>query len=237
VEAMTFLRKLLRGSSPESLHNHATVESPLQKKISNIKAIWNNDHKDDIGLEKMVRLFLASSPLIFLGTYIKQIFGRKSEISRNLSIEIFVVFKSIFPILLLYFGLQNNLILVGIVIWFLAETMLYVPTLIFASDLFTRPRSYGRSMLLLFFNYLEITFSFALLYAYDNGMNVPFKHWYDSLYFSCITSSTIGYGDYYPVEILSKFLVSLQSIVLVLFVVLFLNFFSGKMDNKGYFGK
>jgi Ca2+/H+ antiporter len=77
------------------------------------------------------------------------------------------------------------------------ETILYIPTLIFVSDLFSQPRSYKRSMLLLFFN-LEMVFLFAALYSFNDQFNKPFTHWFDPIYFSTISSSTIGYGDFIP---------------------------------------
>ena len=90
-------------------------------------------------------------------------------------------------------------------------------------------------MLLLFLNYLEIVCAFAVLYTLGNNMNTPFLHWFDSVYFSIITANSIGYGDFVPVTIYAKFLVSVQSMFFLTFVVLFLNFFSSKMNNKGYF--
>jgi hypothetical protein len=56
---MKEIRKLLLG-------NISKVErtfNPIQKRIQNIKSIWNNDHQDDNGIEKIVRLFLSSSLL------------------------------------------------------------------------------------------------------------------------------------------------------------------------------
>ncbi len=230
------LKKLFVGEHDlsDSVHSELT---PLQRKINNIKAIWNNEHKNDIGLEKILRLFLASSQLFFAGAYIKEVFGRRNEIKRNLSIDLFVLFKTFFPLFILYFGFEKNNVLFGFVLWFMIETLLYVPTLIFASDLFNKPRSYGRSMLLLFFNYLEIIFGFAIIYVREAEMNQAFVTWFDPIYFSCITSASIGYGDYYPINSMGKALVSLQSVILSLFVVLFLNFFSGRVESKGYFGK
>ena len=90
-------------------------------------------------------------------------------------------------------------------------------------------------MLLLFLNYLEVVFAFGVLYSIGDSMNKPFSHWFDSIYFSLITSSSIGYGDYYPVSLLGKVLVSFQSMFFLSFVVLFLNFFSTKVKAKGYF--
>ena len=91
-------------------------------------------------------------------------------------------------------------------------------------------------MLLLFLNYIEIVFDFAVLYATGNYLNKGFDHWFDSIYFSVITSATIGYGDYFPVESLGKFLVCAQSFITLVFVVLFLNFFNNKVESSGYFG-
>ncbi|KQB43508.1 Potassium channel protein [Flavobacterium daejeonense] len=122
-------------------------------------------------------------------------------------------------------------------IYVMLETVLYIPTLIFASDLFSRPRSYKRSMLLLFFNYLEIVFEFVVLYSTGNYLNQPINHWFDAVYFSMITSSTIGFGDLYPVQTFGKALVMTQSLLVLMFVVLFLNFYSTKIDSKGYFEK
>jgi hypothetical protein len=86
-------------------------------------------------------------------------------------------------------------------------------------------------MLLLFFNYIEMVFGFAVLYSFTNKFNKPLSHWFDSIYFSTVTS-TIGYGDLYPIDPLGKFLVSVQSMIVLMFVVLFLNFFS-KVKSKG----
>jgi hypothetical protein len=115
------------------------------------------------------------------------------------------------------------------------ETVFYIPTLIFASDLFSKPRSYKRSMLLLFFNYLEIAFAYAVFYATADVLNKPFGHWFDAVYFSIITSSSVGYGDFYPVTVLGKFLVTSQALLFLFFIILFLNFFSTKVKTKGYF--
>jgi hypothetical protein len=66
-------------------------------------------------------------------------------------------------------------------------------------------------------------------------LNKPFSNWFDAVYFSIITSSSIGYGDFYPVTTQGKFLVSTQALLFLFFVVLFLNFFSTKIKSKGYF--
>lgn len=229
---MNILKKLLVGKVNK---NYAPKLNPIQKRILNIKSIWNNDHQDDNGIEKIVRLLLSSSQLMFPGIYIKYYACKIGHEYQDLALDLYVLAKVIFPFLILINGWQNNEYVIWGLIFVLLETVLYIPTLIFASDLFSRPRSYKRSMLLLFLNYIEIVVSFAVLYTLGNNMNKPFEHWFDSVYFSLISSNSIGYGDYYPVTTFGKVLVSLQALFFLSFVILFLNFFSTKVKSKGYF--
>jgi hypothetical protein len=228
----TILRKLLLGNVTKK---EIPQFNPIQRRIQNIKAIWNNDHNDDNGIEKIVRLFLASSQLFFPGIYIKYLVAKKGAEYEDLAVDFYVLLKVALPLLILMNDWQNNHLILEIMAYVMLETILYIPTLIFASDLFSKPRSYKRSMLLLFFNYIEMVFGFAVLYSFTNNFNRPFTHWFDAIYFSTVTSSTIGYGDFYPVDPFGKFLVSVQSMVVLMFVVLFLNFFSTKIKSKGYF--
>jgi hypothetical protein len=214
--------------------NHHNI-SPIKKTILNIGAIWNNDHEEDNGIEKIVRLLLSISQLFFLGIYIKHFANKFGHEYKDLAMDLYVLAKAIFPFLILINDWQNHDYVIWILIFLLLETVLYIPTLIFASDLFSRPRSYKRSMLLLFFNYIEVVVSFAVLYTLGDNMNKPFEHWFDSVYFSLISSNSIGYGDYYPITTFGKVLVSLQALFFLSFVILFLNFFSTKVKSKGYF--
>lgn len=227
----TFIKKLLLGNvrfvKPDF--------DPIEKRVQNIKAIWNNTHQDDNGIEKIVRLFLATTQLLFPGLYVKHFAHKIAFKFVDLSVDFYVLIKVAFPLFILINGMQNNPYISGVVIYLLLETFLYIPTLIFASDLFSKPRSYKRSMLLFFFNYMEIIFAYAVLYSCDRYLNKPLKSWYDAVYFSVITSSSIGYGDYYPVTTEGKILVSTQALLFLFFVVLFLNFFSSKIKTTGYF--
>lgn len=229
----TILRKLLVGKVSR---NYKPKLNPIQKSLLNIRAIWNNDHQDDNGVEKIVRLFLSGSQLLFPGIYIKYLACKKGYEYQDLALDFYVVGKVIFPLLTLIYDWQSSSFVVWILVYLLFETVLYIPTLIFASDSFSRPRSYKRSMLLLFFNYLEIVVSFGVLYTLGENMNKSFSHWFDPIYFSMVSSSSIGFGDYYPVTTFGKVLVSLQAMFFLSFVVLFLNFFSTKVKSKGYFG-
>jgi hypothetical protein len=226
------LKKLIIGNGTKF---ETATQNPIQKSILNIKAIWNNDHQDDNGIEKIIRLLLSSSQLLFPGIYIKFLSNKKGPQYVDLSLDCYVLLKVLFPILILINHWQVYDFVIYAMVYVLLETILYIPTLIFASDTFSKPRSYRRSMLLLFFNYLEIVFAYAVLYTCGNHLNEPFYHWFDAIYFSIITSSSIGYGDYFPITTYGKFLVSTQALLFLFFVVLFLNFFSTKIKGKGYF--
>ena len=229
---MGFLKKLLIGKVSEDFK---PKYNPIERRILNIKSIWNNDHQDDNGIEKIVRLLLSSSQLLFPGLYIKYIANKIGHEYQDLALDFYVLAKFVFPIVILTNQWQYHHMVMGIMVYLLLETVLYIPTLIFASDLFNKPRSYKRSMLLLFFNYMEIVISFAVLYTHGDNMNKPFEHWFDPIYFSIVSSNSIGFGDYYPITTFGKVLVSLQAMFFLSFVVLFLNFFSNKVKNKGYF--
>lgn len=226
------LKKLLIGNV--STRKEQSI-NPLAKRVQNIRAIWNNDHQDDNGIEKIVRLVLSFSQLLFPGIYIKYLAHKKGIEYQDLALDIYVLLKVAFPLVIIINNWQNNTVIIGIMLYLLLETVFYIPTLIFASDLFAKPRSYKRSMLLLFLNYMEVVFAFAVLYSIGNLMNKPFHHWFEPIYFSLVTSSSIGYGDYYPVQLLGKVLVSFQSMFFLTFVILFLNFFTIKVKAKGYF--
>jgi len=49
-----FLKKMVLGDLKSRSYEHTHA---IQKRIRNIKAIWNNDHNDDVGIEKIFRLF------------------------------------------------------------------------------------------------------------------------------------------------------------------------------------
>ncbi|WP_309642294.1 potassium channel family protein [Flavobacterium sp.] len=232
LKILYILRKLLLGNVSQL---SKSKYNPIQKRIRNIQSIWNNDHQDDNGIEKIVRLLLSFSQLLFPGIYIKYLAAKKGAEYRDLAMDFYILLKVAFPMVILWHHWQHNQWILGIMIYVLLETVLYIPTLIFASDLISRPRSYKRSILLLFLNYLEIIFAFSVLYSCGNYLNKPFASRFDAIYFSIITSSSIGYGDFHPVTTIGKILVSTQALLFLFFVVLFLNFFSTQIKSRGYF--
>lgn len=230
-EGKRLLRKLLIGRGhPEGQELVPTI----QRRIANIRAIWNNEFEEDAGLEKLVRLLLAASQFLFPGMYVKHLFWRKGPIYQDLATEAFVLLKTAFPIVVLMNGWARQPAVYALVIWMLLETVLYIPTLIFASDAFSTPRSYRRGTILLFLNYLEVVFSFAMIYMAGQHLNRPLNDWIEAIYFSFMASSTIGFGDFYPVTDAGRLLVAAQSVFYLSYIVLFINFFGFRL-KRGYF--
>lgn len=228
------LKKLVLGSHKVEPEKATGI---INKRLQNIQGIWNNDHHNDVGIEKLFRLFLALSQFAFPGLYIKHYFGKQGSNIQDVAMDIYILFKVLLPLMLLYSTSLYSPYLLALIIWLLLETLLYVPTLIFASDFFARPSSYRRSMLMLFLNYLEISFAYGFIYSTGNYLNMPLVNWYDPIYFSMTTLSSIGLGDLYPVTGVGKFLVSSQSLIFLMFVVVFINFFVNKVESRGYFEK
>lgn len=225
------IRKLIMGSG--RVHDTGR-HSAIQRRWENVVAIWNNTYEEDAGLEKIVRLVLAASQFLFPGMYLKHLFWRQGPLVQDLVIELFIVVKTAFPVVVLYMGWEHEPLAFWTAVWLMAETIAYIPTLIFASDVFPSPRSYRRSKILIFLNYLEVVFTFGMIHASGDYFNQHFAHWTDALYTSFIITSTIGFGEYYPITGMGKLIVSLQSLFYLSYIALFISFFS-MGGNKGYF--
>jgi hypothetical protein len=236
---MSFLKTLFFG---KNLSNHRSAQNPIKKKVSNIKAIWNNYHHNDAGIEKLFRLALAFSQFLFLGIYIKRVFWKFGNLFEDLSIDLYVLFKVMVPLIILMMGLQHFTfvgfhLFLWLPVWFMLETVFHVSTLVLASDIFSRPRSYRRAVLLLFFNFLEIVFDFAVLYSSGKHVSPDLTGFLDPIYFSFTTAATIGFGDFVPISKVAKLLVIGQAVIYLLFLVLFVNVFANRIEQGGYFGQ
>jgi voltage-gated potassium channel len=114
----SFFRKLLLGKISIRDRKPAKI-TPIQKRLLNIRSIWNNDHQDDNGIEKLFRLFLALSQLLFPGVYIKQMANKYGREYQDLAMDGYILFKLSLPYLILINGWQSKIILIAIMIYFL----------------------------------------------------------------------------------------------------------------------
>ncbi len=222
------LYKLFFGK-PE--YNLPIKDSAYYSQRKNLVRIWNNERHHDIGFEKVLRLFLVFIQLFFPGIHVRNFFGKYGIIKRNVAVEFYVLFKTCLPAFFVLSGLYEHKFTVVISFYLLLETICYVSSLIFVADMFVKPRSYRRNILMLFLNYMEISFSFAVIYAGLHLLGNQAKSAFDYIYFSIVTSTTIGYGDIHPINDLGKLFVCIQAVMVVAFIVLFLNFFGSKVET------
>ncbi len=217
--------KILRGE--HAFQND--VHSGYKHHISKILDVWNGKNSDDYGILRLFRLTIITSLFLFPGVLIDDIFKSKNYITRKIIVEFYVLLKTIFPVIILTNGWYSSPFICVLNIYLLVETYLYLFSKIFLEYQHFRS-SNMRTLLLLVFNFVESGFTFAVIYMSGNYLNIPL-HIIDAVYYSFVTSATIGYGDIHPITTIGKVIVTTQIFSSVAFLVLFFNFFSGKTNQ------
>jgi len=198
--------------------------------VQRIQNVWNSGRYYDFGIERIFRLFLVISKALFPGIYIDYFFRNSSYQTQKVAGEVFVLFKTAMPFFMLYFQLWHHSWLYIINVYLLLETYLYIFYKIFVHE-HNHHRTHKRSLLLLFFNFIEVIGSFGVVYAAGDFLNLPVANWIDALYFSFVTGATVGYGELYPVTSAGKQIVILQIISTMAFLILFFNFFTPRAQD------
>lgn len=235
-------RKLILSNLAEERVNH----NSLKNHANRIKKVWDNEapnNYNSIGIERLVQLFLLSIQFIFIGTYIRYLFARGGVLRKNVGIEFFVLLKFLITFLILYFSLYNSWLFQNgksffyyLTLYMSLETLLYIPTLLFCENVFAPRRSVGRSAILTFFNYFELILTFSIIYAstgaLKSGNDAIVSNPLDCLYFSVVTSCTIGYGDITPCTEFGKQCVIAQAIIFLVFGAVLLNILLTRGEKK-----
>lgn len=208
----------------------------FKNQVYTVLRIWRNYSHHDYGLERIIRLFLASIQFLTLGLYIKHIAGKLGSTARKMSIEVYVLAKMIFPLMAIKLHWTDQFWVLILVNYFLFETVIYVTSLIFISDASRESVQPRRSLALLFINFFEILLDFAFMYIYFENITPGFftrelEGGIDAIYFSFVTAATVGYGDIAPAIPFAKKLVITQITLTFVFVGLFLNYFSNLLQR------
>ena len=219
-------------SSETDKNSETQPTSAFRKQLEIVRKIKHNQQGSEFGLERIIRLFLSAAQLITPVMLLKSYFGRLGFLQRKLAVELYLLFKIVFPLTCILFEWLNTATLL-VNSFFLVETLLYLLNLVFLSDL-VKPHSYRRALLFTFLNYIEICFGFAAIYSHlnlSNNFNTlrPFQTKMEAVYFSFITASSIGYGDFWPNTGVAEFLVVCQSLIYFLFIAIFMGFFVSKV--------
>lgn len=217
-----------------------SLNPAIANQIRNVQRVWRNETHKDFGVERIVRLTLALLLFTHLSLYLRHFFGRFGLLWRKVGVELYVFSKLLLPISILALSAYSHGFFCVLAIYMAYETLTYLASLVYLSNEFAQPISYRRSITTLFMNYVEVALDYAIVYAYFNHnhpgfMNKPFTSVMDSVYFSFMTSATVGYGDFFPVTQSAKFLAVTQVLTFVVFIGLFLSFFVAKVNDPTYY--
>ncbi len=230
---MTVYRTLKKIFIGPKTNDYKYTRPAIQNQWKNFKKAWNDKKEVTFGIERVLRLLLILIQFVFPALYIRHFSGKKGLLCRKIWVELYVILKVILPVFYLYFNLERYDFVLILNSYLILETVCYLLGLIFMSDIYVRPISQKRSFLLLMLNYIEISLCFSILYK---GLNlVPgITNNIQAIYFSFVTSTTLGYGEFKPFNEIGQMIVVLQLLIMTLFVFLFFNTVSSKINDKNH---
>lgn len=231
----TIIKKIFLGSFMTPQINEKTPTSAYKKQAKNIQKIWNSNSYKDFGIERIFRLSLACLQFFFPGMFLRFIFG-KSCICRKLFVDIYVVSKLMFYIWVLYHDKKDFWIIL-VSTYLLLETIIYLFNLLFLNDIYTKPASYKRNLLLTLINFIEISMGFACIYNCIPCMFEKMASTTDAIYFSFVNATSLGFGDIYPKEFYSKLVCTIQNIISFIYTIVILSYCVGNAKENGFINK
>lgn len=225
---MAFIKKLFLSQWSTDFRY---VKPAIKNQNDHVKQVWNDEKENTFGIERLFKLFLVLSSYIFPGLYIRHISGKFGLLARKICSEVYVIIKLITPILIFNFNLESSPFAILFISYLLLETLLYLLSIIFLSDIYSPPISKKRSFLMLVINYIEVCLGFAVLYKATGGVSNLVSN-FDAIYFSFITATTIGYGHMAPIGHDAKALVILHAMYNFIFIGLILSNFAFNITYK-----
>jgi hypothetical protein len=213
---------------PAGARREDKITEAYAQQFQYLRQIWN---EDTYGLERIVRLALCLAQFLFPVLLIRDIFGRYGALGRKLAVETYTVLKFIFPLIVLWQGWFRQPFVILLIVYFFSDTFIHILHLIFLSDLHPVAVSYRRSLLLIFLHYAEVAFDFAVIYMAFDLLNRPMDV-VTALYFSIVATTTVGFGDITAKNTAGQLVVMSQLLVCVVFIIVFINYFAQKVNEK-----
>jgi hypothetical protein len=238
----TFFNKLFYSDLPKEPLGH----NVLSHQFDNFKEVWNNSGQRKstaIGIERIFKLFLILVQFATPSIYFRAYFGSRGKLQKHVGVELYVLFKLISAVLILYFKLFEHWYFLLWVIVMIAESIFYTANLIINEDVLAKPHSYKRNIILVIVDYIQLNFDFASIYltfhalkkvaqtsqgSVDTIVNTPLE----AAYFSFVTSFTVGYGDITTVGDTGKYIAIVQILVFLLLGILVINFYSSQVASR-----
>ncbi len=222
-----FLLKIF-SNSPAEAGQWERVPEAYAEQVKYLKKVWN---EHTFGLERVVCIVLCLLQFIFPVLLIRDIFGRWGVLGRRLAIETYTVFKLVFPLIVLWQGWYQYSLVIFLTVYFFSDTFVHILHLIFLSNIHSAVVSYRRALLLIFLHYAEVAFDFAVIYMGFDLLNRTMDP-LTAVYFSIVATTTVGFGDICAKNPAGQLVVMAQLLVCVVFIIVFINYFSQKINDK-----
>lgn len=198
-------------------------EYKLIIKIAN-SSYPNNQNRNEYELSYLERsimivlVFFRSFSLSHIGSGLED-YKSQSHFSESYVIVWFGIF------IYILFSLPTSSILVVIITYRLIDGFVYRLCIIFVDRYKSKwgLRSTNRAIILALINYFELIVGFAYLYMFSGSIasnSTILGKPLESLYFSFVTITTLGYGDFSPVKPLGQILVIVETMMGVILLVL-----------------
>jgi len=208
--------------------------NPYKKQVALIRRLWRRDPLLLFGVERWFLIGLATALLILPTTFVRWVGGWFGYLGRKLAVDLWAIGKPVLLLAVLYFAWSDGRWAALVAVLMLVDLYAYLMGLVFLHRYYVRPASYGRSVLLLFVNFIESALGFAVLYLHAHSLEqggAVLASWSRAVYFSFITAATVGYGDIVPGTEIGRLTVVAQVLCSFLFAAIILTTFVGNLST------
>ena len=207
--------------------------------LQTLKHIWINEHPYEriSGLEKWFMMFIIIIKMFMPSFWIRHYC--EEHHSTKWIFEAYVIAKPIFFMIVLLTGFYQSLIICVLTIYLMIDLLTYILGILALSDIFVKPISIRRNLILLGANYREIISGFAILYLHFEALAYGGFHkekivWpLQAIYYSLSTFSTVGFWDITSASNIGTLLSIIQLIVSIIFIGIILSSYVGRIRLKG----
>lgn len=218
-----------------SKHNPYVKHGSL---VADLLKIGNENHRNVLLLERLFIILLCAVLMMTPAMFVRWISGKFSRTGRKLAIEVYVLLKTALAVTLLFGGFWHSttyLVVAGIS---LVDLFANITAIVLLRNFWHAPLSLNRSLISLGLNFVEFTSWFAGIYLHFDALRFGSEHITDSfsaLYFSVITSATIGFGDIVP-TVDGRRLVIIEAFCSFVFLAVVVTYIIGSLgqSNQGF---
>ena len=187
--------------------------------------------KNLFGIEYLFLMSICAGLMFMPTMLVRAVSDRFGYFPRKLAIEFYVIAKPLALLWILFSERAFSTPWATVTTLMFVDLYLYLCGLVFLRRFYTPPASPARSLLLLGVNFLEASLAFAIFYGFSDsikGATSPLK----LLYFSLVTSATVGYGDMMPKSDTGMQLVICQILSSLGFASIFIATFVTKLNEQ-----